>query len=58
MFWTPGGSDAQRMITSRLEGSRHRYERVGWFQICATDMPRAKRLYESIFEQQLDKLDS
>jgi predicted enzyme related to lactoylglutathione lyase len=31
---------------------------VGWFEIYVQDMDRAKRFYESVFQTQLERLDS
>lgn len=31
---------------------------VGWFEIYVADMPRAKKFYESVFNTQLEKMES
>jgi uncharacterized protein len=31
---------------------------VGWFEICAQDLDRAKKFYESVFQLKLEKLNS
>lgn len=31
---------------------------VSWFEIYVTDMPRAKKFYEAVFDTQLEKLET